>query len=329
VTLDLHGRPERRRGAPIVEPRPAATLVVLRPGERGLEVLLTRRAAHLRFGADMWVFPGGRVDSTDADHRATAVRETAEETGIEVDPEVLIPLTRWVTPPSLPSRFDARFYAAVAPAGTEARIASPEVAAVAWLGAMEALEEHARGELPMWLPTVVTLQQLGGLEGEAGIAAAFRPGSARGRPVIEALDEDLRRVDQPWAGGIEGRLATGWIVGHREWIVVDPADPTGETADAIRDAAAAAGARLAGVAIRGLRPERHAGVEMFAAGQGLPVAGGTGAALAPYPVIELAHGERVPFGDVPIVIGGAPSAEGSARWPDAVSFEGPGGVLGS
>jgi ADP-ribose pyrophosphatase YjhB (NUDIX family) len=275
----------------------------------------------------MWVFPGGRVDPADPDQRATAVRETAEETGVEVSPERLIRLTRWVTPPGLPSRFDARFFGAVAPAGTEARIASPEVAAVAWLGPAVALEAHARGELAMWQPTFVTLQQLADLEDESDIAAAFRPGDGADRAVIRPLGEGLRRVDQPWAAGIEGRVATGWVVGHREWVVVDPADPTGQTFDAIRQAAAAAGARLAGVAITDLRPEHHAGVEMFAAGLGLPVAGGIGSAVAPYPVTELDDGERLPFGDVLLVARRGVGA-GPRRWPGAVSFESPGGLLG-
>ncbi|NJD27574.1 MAG: NUDIX domain-containing protein [Chloroflexi bacterium] len=329
MALELHGRPERRPGAPVVEPRPAATLVVLRPGARGLEVLLTRRASNLRFGADMWVFPGGRVDATDADHRVTAVRETAEESGVAVEPDDLVPLTRWVTPPGLPSRFDARFFGAVVAPGTEARIASPEVAAVAWVQPAAALAAHARGELPMWLPTFVTLQQLDGLGDDADLPGAFGDGGSAGAPEIVALDEGLRRVEQPWAAGIEGRTSTGWIVGRREWVIVDPADPTGETAEAIARAAVAAGARLAGVAVRDLRPERHAGGEMFAAGLGLPVVGGPGAAVAPYPITELADGERVPFGDVALVGRSWATTDESGRWPGTVSFEGPEGLVGS
>ena len=74
-------RPERRRIAEIVVPSPAATLVVLRPTRAGLAVLLTRRHRQLRFGGDMYVFPGGRLDPEDADHAAAAVRETREEPG--------------------------------------------------------------------------------------------------------------------------------------------------------------------------------------------------------------------------------------------------------
>ncbi|HEV2005102.1 MAG TPA: hypothetical protein VGQ85_00680, partial [Candidatus Limnocylindrales bacterium] len=50
-------RPERRRGPVVVEPRAAATVVLLRPGSRGPTVLLTRRTATMRFGGDMYVFP--------------------------------------------------------------------------------------------------------------------------------------------------------------------------------------------------------------------------------------------------------------------------------
>ncbi len=317
--------PRPRPGAPIVEPRAAATLVVLRRAAGGLQVLLTRRAANLRFGAGTWVFPGGGVDESDADPRAAAVREAAEEAGVEVDPSTLIPLTRWVTPPRMSSRFDARFFGAFAPPDTAARAASPEVAAVAWLGAADALEGHARGELPMWLPTFVTLQQLDGLPDEEAVRAAFRAGAAA-PPDITVRGDVLRTVEQPWAGGVEGRRATGWIVGRREWVVVDPADTTIETISAIDEAARVAGARLAGVAIRDLRPERHAGVGMLATGLGLPVVAGPGAGAAPYPVAELSDGERIPFGDVPIVSRRATEA-GARRWPGAMSLEVAGGVL--
>jgi len=50
-----------------VEVRDAATVVLVRDGECGLEVLLMRRHRGHVFMADRWVFPGGRVDARDRD----------------------------------------------------------------------------------------------------------------------------------------------------------------------------------------------------------------------------------------------------------------------
>ena len=40
---------------------PAATVVVLRAGEHGVETLMLHRTSKVHFGG-MWVFPGGRID---------------------------------------------------------------------------------------------------------------------------------------------------------------------------------------------------------------------------------------------------------------------------
>lgn len=63
-------------------PKPAAVLVGLVPRETGLNLLLTERQPHLRRHAGQIAFPGGRIDDTDADAVAAALRETEEETGI-------------------------------------------------------------------------------------------------------------------------------------------------------------------------------------------------------------------------------------------------------
>ena len=46
-------------------PRPAATIVVVRDGTRGIEVLLSRRAERGDHNSGAWVFPGGIVDPGD------------------------------------------------------------------------------------------------------------------------------------------------------------------------------------------------------------------------------------------------------------------------
>jgi 8-oxo-dGTP pyrophosphatase MutT (NUDIX family) len=63
-------------------PRPAAVLVPIVLREE-LTVLLTQRTDTLASHAGQIAFPGGRVDSTDADARAAALREAHEEIGLD------------------------------------------------------------------------------------------------------------------------------------------------------------------------------------------------------------------------------------------------------
>lgn len=65
------------------DPVPAAVLFPLvdRPG--GMTVLLTQRASQLARHPAQIAFPGGRVDATDVDAAATALREAREEIGLE------------------------------------------------------------------------------------------------------------------------------------------------------------------------------------------------------------------------------------------------------
>src|SRR5688572_26156435 len=98
---------ERLNTGPPTAPRQAATIILVRGGAETLEVLLLRRNPAARFMGGAWVFPGGAVDPGDADHRATAVRELAEEAGVTVpDTGALIPFSRWITPRELVTRFD-------------------------------------------------------------------------------------------------------------------------------------------------------------------------------------------------------------------------------
>ena len=63
---------------------PAAVLIPLVDREGGLTVLLTRRTAHLDHHAGQISFPGGRIEDSDADPVAAALRETREEIGLDV-----------------------------------------------------------------------------------------------------------------------------------------------------------------------------------------------------------------------------------------------------
>ncbi|MCB1406081.1 MAG: CoA pyrophosphatase [Rhodobacteraceae bacterium] len=63
--------------------RPAAVLVTLVERPQGLSVLLTKRASGLKHHPGQIAFPGGKVDATDADVTAAALREAQEEVGLD------------------------------------------------------------------------------------------------------------------------------------------------------------------------------------------------------------------------------------------------------
>ena len=58
--------------------RPAATVLLLRDGEAGLEVLMTRRSLTASFAPGAYVFPGGGIDALDAASHAQALRRPTQ-----------------------------------------------------------------------------------------------------------------------------------------------------------------------------------------------------------------------------------------------------------
>ena len=348
-----------------VVPIPAATVVVLREGPAGIEVLLTHRPATMAFAADMHVFPGGRVDpgdsaaglaarsvagAEDVPEHVAAIRELWEESGIlladsnaapdalaaaraalvdgaaefgalaeQLDlalrTDLLQPLSRWVTPPGYPRRFDARFFVAVLPAkAADPTIASGEVVALEWFRPADALDAMADGRIGLWLPTSSTLQQLEHLAGVADIAR-LAPGPL-GEVVVDEPAAEVIRVVMPAGGGVAGQPVCSYLVGHRRFVLVDPGDPTGPALERSLEIVAVRAGEISAIALTHADPDHHAGAEGLAERLGIPVLAGPGAGRRlPYAVIEVGEHDVVQVGDVPLQVIPMPGPR-----PDHIAF---------
>lgn len=181
----------RREGEPTT-PRQAASLILVRDGERGLELLLVRRNPEQRFMGGFWVFPGGALDSGE-DHRAAAVRELAEEAGVtNLEPEALVEYSRWITPELIEIRFDTRFFVGRAPAGARARVDGEECVDLRWTTPRAALDAYAREELALVFPTLRHLEELSAFRTVEALLA-----DARAREIVAVLPRVALGADEP------------------------------------------------------------------------------------------------------------------------------------
>ncbi|WP_372696659.1 NUDIX hydrolase [Immundisolibacter sp.] len=159
--------------------QPAATVAPLRDGAHGLEVLLVQRSPALVFAPGAWVFPGGRVD--EADHRQgaeraarlAAIREAAEEAGLLLDPDTLVEVAHWTTPPGQPRRFATWFFVADANRCGGVRVDGVEAVDYRWLTPADALAAGRRHDITLIRPTIATLTELQDYPDVASALAGF------------------------------------------------------------------------------------------------------------------------------------------------------------
>lgn len=186
------------------ELRKAASVIVARDGAEGLEVVVLERGGESRFLPGYVVFPGGSVDEEDAEladrwfgtreqnARACAVRELLEEVGLALTArglgesadrtlealsssppraDQLPEVARWIAPPQVPVRFDARYFALGAPAGLRLVPDGDETAAAWWASPRELLEAWRTGQRKLYWPTYFTVQAIAGCERVSGLLA--------------------------------------------------------------------------------------------------------------------------------------------------------------
>lgn len=204
----------RRRSPGVTGTIDAASLLLLRPGDGGPELLMVERAATLVFGGGAFAFPGGRVDPADraqagafpacqaeeAALRIAALRECAEETGIDLrsalpDLASMTLFARWSPPPGdTPRRFDARFYLVAAPATVAPVPDGGEIVRAFWARPRDILARCDAGDGRVLFPTRRLLERL-----------------ARFACYEEARDEALALPDDTIAVVRERRADGDWL----------------------------------------------------------------------------------------------------------------------
>jgi len=163
VGIDAPAPGEELNTGEVTEARPAATVIPVRDGDAGLELLLVQRNPESRFMGGAWVFPGGAVHEGETEAE-TAVREAQEEASLELDASTLVPFSRWITPRQVKVRFDTHFFVAPTPADAAPKCDGEECVDLRWIGPAAALDAYKADELMLVFPTIKHLEQLSGFD---------------------------------------------------------------------------------------------------------------------------------------------------------------------
>jgi 8-oxo-dGTP pyrophosphatase MutT (NUDIX family) len=154
----------------------SSSIILLRPSKTGFQVLMERRCQTLKFAPGAYVFPGGRVDDVDHEnaktyagsfddgaYRIAALRELAEETGVNLSAsyaQELVYFAHWITPPQSPKRFETKFYLGQTTQDHILEKDDVETDEVCWVCPNEMLKQEEEGSVNMMFPTRLNLMKL-------------------------------------------------------------------------------------------------------------------------------------------------------------------------
>lgn len=207
---------------------------------------------------------------------AGAFKDLLAREGLTLDAGLLTEAPRWCTPPSMPRRYDTRFYSAWLPDGQETDVIPGELESGEWLRPREALQRWVDGECLIVTPIFYALKALS--EGVQDFAERMSRMPQDVRDHLETRVEfnygiflsALRTPTIPPA-----THTNCYIVGGDEMVVIDPGSPYADQQarlDHIIEQFISAGRRIREIIITHLHPDHIGGVMHLARKFNLPVA---------------------------------------------------------
>lgn len=203
---------------------PSATTVLLSPSDEGFSLLLLKRNSKIATHGGSWVFPGGKCDLEDCEHerelenfdalpkerqveiaKQAACREAMEEAAIKPDKTALYLCSNWITPASMPKRFNTYFFIGMH-ASRDVEVDQQEICDYCWFTPEEALSLQENGELRLPPPTFVTLLQLAEHRDIESAIKALSKEPKTYRPKLVMTNKGFHSIYEEDSGYLKGQL---------------------------------------------------------------------------------------------------------------------------
>lgn len=193
-----------------------------------------------------------------------------------LDASDFAPAGRWLTPGSLPIRFDTRFFLCALPAGQEATVWEGELAAGAWVSPGEALARWSDGLAYLHPPILNALRAFSASKSQVELLERLRHPAHVTDHICERIELQRGILTFPLATCTLPPAAhtACFLVGTGQMLVVDPgADDPAEQERLLRflRALEAEGRRPVAIVVTHHHPDHLGGVAALKQALGLPV----------------------------------------------------------